>query len=552
MAYEVLARRWRPQLFADVVGQEHVTRTIKNALKQGRLAHAFLFTGPRGCGKTSTARILARAVNCPNVDLQGDPEPCNECETCKALMQDRELDVIEMDAASYRGIEDVRRINDTCRLAPVAGRKKVYIIDEVHMFTKEAFNALLKTLEEPPEHVIFILATTDVHKVPATILSRVQRFDFRPVQPIDVAPHLVKICEKEGWPADPEALWLIARRGEGSLRDAEGLLDQVVSYADQRVTLEATRDVLGLMPGELFAQATRLINDRNISDVPAFLEQLAQRGTDYGEFLKALQTYWMDLLFLNEGLTVASRSAEEIAQMQAAATELGVEDLFRLIRLAETLEDGIKWSTAPRVRFEISFLRWVTLDRLVAIRDLLMHMDRGGKSPIPVTLSDTPTPAPSPAPERAEPLPLVAPPVSGSTTTTAPGEISLEQIRQAWPDILRALRKRSAMVAVAAEKFWTVESLNGKKLTVSCTSPEKFVHDQMKANLPHLAAAITEVCSAAFTVIAGPPRVVSAESPAEPAAPTVTPPPPGDDLFASFMSRFGGVEIDPNKNRDPK
>jgi DNA polymerase-3 subunit gamma/tau len=585
MSYQVLARRWRPKAFSDVVGQDHVTRTIKNALKQGRLAHAFLFTGPRGCGKTSTARILARAVNCPNIDLQGDPEPCNECETCRALFEDRELDVIEMDAASYRGIEDVRRINDTCRLAPVAGRRKVYIIDEVHMFTREAFNALLKTLEEPPAHVIFILATTDVHKVPATILSRVQRFDFRPVQPSDVAPHLAKICAAEGWAAEPEALWLIARRGDGSLRDAEGLLDQVVSFSGNQVSLAATRDVLGLLPGELLAQATKLVNDKSIGAVPAYLEQLALRGTDYTEYLKGLQAYWMDLVFLKEGLPVPSRSEEEIAQMRAASAELGVDDMFRLIRLAETLEDGLKWSTAPRVRFEISFLRWVTMDRMVAIRDMLTHLDRlapvapatsgisepapagpaaasirpsapAGQAVAPATQAAAPVPPRTPSAPAVAPAAPSEPAAAAVTPKPAGGATTLEQLQEVWPNILRALRNRNGMAAVMAEKGWLLESLAGVKLTVSCKSPDKFQYEQMNLNIPHLAAAIADVCGVTLTVIAAPQRTAPAPEPAprEAAAdPAPSPTPlPGNDLFNSLVVRFGGVEVDPNKTREPK
>ena len=541
MSYQVLARRWRPKRFADVVGQEHVTRTLQNAIRQGRLAHAFLFTGPRGIGKTSTARILARAVNCPNMESSGAAEPCNECETCRALLEDREMDVIEMDAASYTGVDDIRRVIENCRLAPVAGRMKIYIIDEVHMLSRSAFNAFLKTLEEPPSHVIFILATTDVQKVPATILSRVQRFDFRPVQPVDTAPYLGKICEHEGWPAEEEALWLIARRAEGSLRDAEGLLDQVVSYAGGKVTLQAARETLGVLPGELLAEATELLVSNSVRSVPAYLEQLALRGVDYTQLLKDLQSYWMDLIFIKQGLPVKGRVDVEIEQMQKAGAELSVEDLFRLIRLAERLEDDLKWSTAPRVRFEVSFVRWASLDRVATIRDILDRLgtSTGGTAP--------PARSEAVAPPREAKTPAAS--QSPRAATPSADAVTLDTLRQKWPEINAALRKRNQVAAATAEKSWVLEAFDGRKLTVSCTMPGKFATDSMKESFAHLAAAIQDVCGITPILVAGAARP-EAPQPVEPAKPAT--PPSGDDLFSNFMSRFGGVEIDPNQAREPK
>jgi DNA polymerase-3 subunit gamma/tau len=543
MSYQVLARRWRPKRFADVVGQDHVTRTLQNAIRQGRLAHAFLFTGPRGIGKTSTARILARAVNCPNIDLKGEAEPCNECETCRALLEDRELDVIEMDAASYTSVDDIRRINENCRLTPVAGRKKIYIIDEVHMLSKSAFNAFLKTLEEPPEHVIFILATTDVQKVPATILSRVQRFDFRPVQPMDTAPYLGKICEQEGWPCEEAALWLIARRAEGSLRDAEGLLDQVVSYAGGKVTLEAARETLGVLPEELLAEATELLASKSVQSVPAYLEQLALRGVDYTQLLKDLESYWMDLIFLKEGLPVKGRLDVEIEQMQKAGGEFSVEDLFRLIRLAERLEDDLKWSTAPRVRFEISFVRWASLDRVATIREILDRLGgSGGGAPAPrasatASAHETkPSRSSETSAEKAQP-----------STTTAE-EITLDTLRLKWPEILASLRKQNQEAGATAERSWVLEAFDGRRLTVSCTVGGKFSTERMKESFPHLTAAIQDVLGIKLTLVAGAARAEISE-PAERTKPAA--PPLGNDLFGNVMSRFGGIEIDPKQAREP-
>ena len=558
MSYQVLARRWRPKRFSDVIGQEHITRTIQNALRQSRLAHAFLFTGPRGIGKTSTARILARAVNCPNIDLKGEAEPCNECETCRALFEDRELDVIEMDAASYTGVDDIRRINENCRLSPVAGRKKIYIIDEVHMLSRSAFNAFLKTLEEPPEHVIFILATTDVQKVPTTILSRVQRFDFRPVQPVDVAPYLGKICHHEGWPAEDEALWLIARRGEGSLRDAEGLLDQVVSYAGGKVTLEAARETLGVLPGELLAQATELLGTHDVKAVPSYLEQLALRGIDYSELLKDLQLYWMDLVFLKEELPVKGRVDVEIEQMLKAGGTLSVEDLFRFIRLAEKLEDDLKWSTAPRVRFEIAFVRWASLDRVATIREILDRLGgstSGGEKPVTTTRNGLTAAIPSvrPAAANTSKKPVIEEPDTVSqppAPQAKAGKLELNELRKLWPEILAALRKRNQAAAAMAEKSWELEAFDGRKLTVSSNMPGKFAVDRMKESFPHLAAAIQDICGVTLTLVAGAIRTEPSPSPTEPVKPAA--PASDDDLFGNLINRFGGVEIDPKQTREPQ
>ncbi|HSF32095.1 MAG TPA: DNA polymerase III subunit gamma/tau, partial [Candidatus Tectomicrobia bacterium] len=243
MSYQVTARKWRPQTFAELVGQEHVARTLQNALRQGRIAHAYLFSGTRGVGKTTTARVLAKALNCEQGPL---PEPCNECALCQAITMGSSLDVLEIDGASNRGIDEIRDLREKIRYAPARSRYKVYIIDEVHMLTEHAFNALLKTLEEPPPQVVFIFATTEPQKVPITILSRCQRFDFRKVASAEIALCLEKIAEQESIRISREALHRIARRAEGSLRDAQTLFDQVVAFCGSEVREEDVGQLLGL------------------------------------------------------------------------------------------------------------------------------------------------------------------------------------------------------------------------------------------------------------------------------------------------------------------
>ena len=248
MAAQALYRRWRPQTFAEIIGQEHVTHTLLNALRAGRIAHAYLFSGPRGTGKTTTARVLAKAVNC--LDPQ-EGEPCNQCAICRSLNEGRSLDLIEIDAASNRGIDEIRELRERIAFAPSECRYKVYVIDEVHMLTKEAFNALLKTLEEPPPHAIFVLATTEPHRIPPTVLSRCQRFDFRRVSLQHLKQKLELICAKEGIRAEPAALEAIARYALGSFRDAESLLDQLASFGDEMISLKRVQDMLGAVSTEI-------------------------------------------------------------------------------------------------------------------------------------------------------------------------------------------------------------------------------------------------------------------------------------------------------------
>ncbi|HPI39724.1 MAG TPA: DNA polymerase III subunit gamma/tau [Pseudobdellovibrionaceae bacterium] len=277
MSYQVIARKWRPQSFGDVVGQDHITQTLLNALRHQRLPHALLFTGPRGTGKTSSARILSKSLRCPNAV---DFSPCNACSTCQEISQGNHIDVIEIDGASNNGVDSIRELREGVAFMPSQGKYKVYIIDEVHMLSNSAFNALLKTLEEPPGHVIFVLATTEVHKIPATILSRCQRFDFRRIPIKQIVERLGKITKAEGISATEEALWLIAKQGDGSMRDSQSLLDQVMNFCDGELTQEKLVSVLGLTDRSLLLRSLQHIVDRNKAEIFKVLNGLHLSGFD--------------------------------------------------------------------------------------------------------------------------------------------------------------------------------------------------------------------------------------------------------------------------------
>ncbi len=374
MGYEVLARKWRPQVFADVVGQDHVIQTLHNAIETERLAHAYLFVGPRGTGKTTTARILAKALNCQN--RQGS-EPCDECDSCKEIVSGSSLDVIEIDGASNRGIGDVQELRDNVRYAPVRGPFKIYIIDEVHMLTREAFNAILKTLEEPPPHVKFFFATTEPQKVLTTILSRCQRFDLRRISVADITFQLKKIASAEGITVSEDALLAIARGAEGGLRDAESAMDQLVSFRGKKIEEADVLSVFGLISRE---QLEGLAGGILAGDIPAIIEATAQidkSGKDMQRVVLELLDHFRNLLIvLHAGKNTDAFDLPE-AQIETLKAQAAKSSDGRLLRIVDLLIDAdgrMRYALSKRTLLEASLIRASRAATVATIDELMKQV----------------------------------------------------------------------------------------------------------------------------------------------------------------------------------
>lgn len=355
MAYVALYRRWRPQNFDTLVGQQPVKQALTNALTSGRIAHAYLFAGPRGTGKTSTARILAKALNCEHGPT---PNPCGECDNCRRIAEGSSMDVFEIDAASNRGIDEIKTLRDQLAFTPVDCRYKVYIIDEVHMLTNEAFNALLKTLEEPPAHVLFILATTEPQKIPLTILSRCQRFDFRKINTAEIADHLAEIVKEEGVEISDEALNAIARKAAGGMRDAISVLDQCIAFAGSRIELQHVELVLGTVSEEATASLIDTVLEQNYSQLFLLLHDFMQQGKDIKQILRDCIQYCRQLLLLkvapNEQLV--ELSPDSIGKAKEQAQALPVEFLGRMINRLAAAEKDLRYSNQPQILLEAAFV----------------------------------------------------------------------------------------------------------------------------------------------------------------------------------------------------
>lgn len=357
MPYLALYRQWRPQRFEEIVGQEHVTRTLQNALLAGRLTHAYLFSGPRGTGKTTTAKVLAKALNCSQ---RRGAEPCNECTGCREITAGTSMDVVEIDAASHRGIDEIRELREKVRLVPASARYRVYIIDEVHMLTNEAFNALLKTMEEPPAHVIFILATTEPHKVPLTILSRCQRFDFHRIGLSDILARLREVAAGAGLQVDEQALYLIARAADGGLRDALGILDQAAAFANMKVTAPAVHQVLGTVQHEVLDGIADALAAGRTDHLLRLLANLVNEGKDLRLFTREMTSYLRRLLLLQispeDGVDLAPEEKERFWARAAVFTR---EQLLHILHILTRVEQDMKWSSQPRVLLEVALVESV-------------------------------------------------------------------------------------------------------------------------------------------------------------------------------------------------
>ena len=466
MTYVSLYRKWRPQSFSQLVGQEHVARTLANSIKADRVGHAYLFAGPRGTGKTSTAKILAKSVNC-----QKGPtlEPCDECESCVTIAAGTSLDVIEMDAASNRGIDEIRDLRDKVAFAATVGRSKVYIVDEVHMLTEHAFNALLKTLEEPPAHVIFILATTDPQKVPVTISSRCQHFEFRPISLAELIEHLLKIAKAEDISISKEAAATIARQAEGSLRDAIGMLDQISTYTSKTITDDDVAGFLGLVDAGVLESGIDLLISGQTDTVFEYIESLIKRGYDLRQFVGALLGHMRDLFIVSQVKgeerlrLLVGPDDEALKRLQKQASSLGADRIRSITSEINVLYEKLRSTAEPRLAVELALIGIMTGEELTieAMARRIEQLEKESASIVPSNTGGGRESVEATKGARAvdgnrEPKNAVkneksaAVPSKTDTESSGPikkdaessGSIDLDAVKEAWTNILSAAKKR--------------------------------------------------------------------------------------------------------------
>jgi DNA polymerase-3 subunit gamma/tau len=462
MSHVSVYRKWRPKTFDELIGQERVTRTLQNAIRTNRLVHAYLFAGHRGTGKTTTARILAKALNC----VQGPtPTPDNTCPNCLAISGGYSVDVFEIDAASNRGIEEIRELRDRIRLAPTEGRYKVYIIDEAHMLTTEAANALLKTLEEPPAHAIFVLVTTEPHRLPATILSRCQRFDFRRVSQKEIITRLTHIAQVEGFAINEQALALIAASADGSVRDAESILDQLTAFAAGPITAADVVAVLGIVEEQTALRFADAIIARAVAECLTLVSQVVNEGKDVRQVTRTLIDHFRDLLVVKTGnrdADLIDTTEGRLAALTAQADQTTIESILRTLNILSAAESETRWSPQPRLLLEIALIRLCRPDMDPSLEGLLARvqsLEQRAGGTLPEAPSGEPkAAAPPKAPEPPRRNPAAPRPtgregskaeVAVTTPASAPAAapavagpgLAVEDVRRQWGRILEEVKR---------------------------------------------------------------------------------------------------------------
>jgi DNA polymerase-3 subunit gamma/tau len=418
--YQVIARKYRPQSFSELVNQEHVKTTLENAIAQNRIAHGYIFSGQRGTGKTTVARILARCLNC----IEGPTtSPCGVCASCVETAAGGAPDVIEIDAASNRGINEMRELRENVRYRPARDRYKVFIIDEAHQITNEAFNALLKTLEEPPEWVVFVLCTTEAHKIPATIASRCQHFSFRSVDFAEILGRIRWICEQEGIEAEEEALAVLAQVGEGSVRDSLSALDQAIACCNGKLTAAEVRGLLGAFSLDSLAQITQALNERDSARMLTIVDELVRNGHHLQHFVRELARYFRNLLVVKiagDNPRLVAASVEERARLAEIAGGFSEQDLTRYLQLTLDLFRDLQFSWQPRLHLELGLVRLVEAGKLVGIEEALASLGGGGGAPsTPPAAKSGGTRSRSSAPAKAQ----TAPPAAAPAAPAQAGEL---------------------------------------------------------------------------------------------------------------------------------
>jgi len=444
MSYLVFARKWRPQTFDDIVGQEHVATTLKNAIKMDRVAHAYLFAGSRGVGKTSTARILAKALNC---EKGPTANPCNKCASCVEITRGSSLDVLEIDGASNRGVDEVRNLRENVKLSSAHGKYKVYIIDEVHMLTPEAFNALLKTLEEPPAHVKFIFATTQPYKLISTIISRCQRFDFRKIGIDKMARKLEEIAKDEKISIDKDAIYAVARASDGSMRDAESILDQLGTFSKKAITLKDVQTILGVVEQDLIFSLTDRIIKNDAAGSLKFIDEFIADGRDPMQLIEGMMSHFRNLLIARQGTglkDLVDMSGPDKEALYIQAEKFSTEDIFYVFNILSNTQSAIRSSRSPRLPLEMAVAKLACRGRIATLDEILARLDEvspdrkgdfaaikneSGSSQIASVTSAA-------RPEKAD-----------GAEPESDAYLKLERIKSAWPAILKQMRIKKMSAA---------------------------------------------------------------------------------------------------------
>jgi len=461
MEYLIFARKFRPQTFEEIVGQETITTTLKNAIRQERVPQSFLFSGPRGVGKTSTARILAKALNCKEGPTE---KPCGKCISCKEIEQGNSMDVLEVDGASNRGIEEIRTLRENVKFKPSSGRYKIYIIDEVHSLTGDAFNALLKTLEEPPAHVKFIFATTEAHKVPLTILSRCQRLQFKRISVPEVVEKLEKIAQKEKLKCEKNVLFMIAKATEGALRDAESLLDQLASFSEGKIKEEDVLTLLGIAPEEMYVSVLAAIHEKKGDEIFGFVKRLYAEGADLAQFAKGLFEIFRHLLILktaSKADALIDANAETITRLRKLTANFPQGELLLALSILQNLQIQLRRPVAsPRLLLEAALLKLVYMDGLKSVESLIQGVSSGQRSGSVIPVMEKKTLKPATSVSEGDKLPRHF--VSQSETVEIPSPLSqkvsskedltLNDVERVWPQVIELVKaKRMSLSLYLAE-----------------------------------------------------------------------------------------------------